>query len=342
MAIQPPVMSAFTKEEDFSFVLAKYLEALGAESFQALEDRTVNTLLRAWKASANGTPRLPVRLSNVVEAFDILRRPRVIEGRQDGDIRFDEEYRRFQITLYSENPDLSLDELASRYPRTRFTYAHEVAHRFCYVEDGGQWLRALDIATAHLDHAVRLQHRITLGRREEGFCNSVARRVLIPDEYMRGMCKVDEWLGSGPDFSRRLSETAHKFGVSWQCLFVSLKRCLPSGLPDPYCVMTAGRSAGPVTQRGRVALRLLTGILPTSARDRDVGWHTGLDLSTLGTSTGSVIEDLLGGQRARGDVELLMCFPKQQRLRLRGWFRILGAGKDVTTRAVVWGETRWE
>lgn len=327
--------------DNFSVVLANYLGALSARSFKELEDRTVNELLSAWRTSVNGRTKLPVTLSAFIDKFQICPRPLVVQGQQDGEIAFDYSAGQFLIRLYSVSPRMPLKTLAQLHPRMRFTYAHEVAHRFCYVLRDGEWKRAQEVATADLDHATQLKHRITLSGREEGFCNSVARRILIPAEFIQSICTIEEWFARGPGFFSALSDSARQFGVSRHCLLVRLQRELE--LKSPHFVMILGLSVGPVTQRGRRTLRLLCGIMPeVNGRERSK-WYPGLDVSKFGEPFFRVISDLLlsGQSRREGAITTELRLGTERPMRLDGWFRLLRGDADGgDDRVMLWGRAQ--
>jgi hypothetical protein len=315
---------------------AAYLRSLGTHSFKLLEDRTVNDLLEAFKPSPSNKSILPIRLSDVVERFLIRPRPQVEYGSQDGEIEFDETAGQFIIKLYSTKRQLTLVELAHQDPRLRFTYAHEVAHRFCYVPVEGRWLRARDLVTTGLARAEQLRFRVTLGQKEEGFCNSVARRVLIPDELIGMMCPVGEWFQSGIQFFSKLSEAAVGFGVSRDCLLVRLQTSSKVILPQADCAMIVGASAGPITQRGRRTLRLMTGLVGSSLADDH--WYPGLEVAELGDPFARTISSILADScDSEGQIDVPMKFRSLEPLRLKGWFHLLPGPDELDRRILVWG-----
>ena len=95
----------------------------------------------------------------------------------------------------------------------RFTYAHEVAHRFFSVKEGGKWCRARDLATSDLPLADEMKQKITLSRIEEGLRNSIARRVLIPDDQLHAV-DLRDWFGKGKEFLDVL--TAPRDGLAFR------------------------------------------------------------------------------------------------------------------------------
>lgn len=120
-----------------------YLDMLGVDNLKDLENSIVGQIIQIIKElSRNGTTVLPIYLARVASSFLIEPKPRIIYGKNDGEIIFDEVANKFEIRLHSINPNITLKELAEN-TRYRFTYAHEFAHRFFFVESQKNGLEQL-------------------------------------------------------------------------------------------------------------------------------------------------------------------------------------------------------
>jgi hypothetical protein len=315
---------------------AKYLRLLGAPDVKALEDQIVDTILGAVR-QRHSDRRLPVRLSSVANDFCISPIPHLAHGAHDGQLEYEERIGRFVITLCTPFPDRPLHEQPNR-ARMRFTYAHEVAHRFFFVNERGKWSRARDLATSNLPLAEEMKQKITLSRIEEGLCNSIARRVLIPDVELGGV-DLRDWFGKGKEFINLLTATARKFGVSRDCLLVRLQRNRVSGSHAAFLV---SRSRGTVHKKGALSLRIATWLC--SQDGVSVGMQRlrpGFEWSNFGRTASEFVESWMHNRsESEGSFEIPLEFTREESRNFRGWCCVLNttAASAEAARILLWGE----
>jgi hypothetical protein len=315
---------------------AKYLRLLHAPNVKALEDQIVDTLLRAVRQQHSGK-MLPVRLSLVANEFSISPMPHLTQGAHDGQLEYHERSGQFVITLCTPFPGRPLREQPNR-ARMRFTYAHEVAHRFFFVNERGKWARARDLATSNLPLAEEMRQKITLSRIEEGLCNSIARRVLILDVELDAV-DLGDWFGRGKEFIHLLTSTARKFGVSRDCLLVRLQRNRISGRHVAFLV---GKSQGTVHKKGVLGLRIATWL--GSQDDGTLGMQRlrpGFEWSNFGRTASEFVESRMQNRcESEGSFEIPVEFSREETRSFRGWWSILNTipSQTETGRILLWGE----
>jgi hypothetical protein len=314
----------------------RYLQLLGAPSAKALEDRIVDTLLGAVR-ERQSCQELPVRLSSVVNKFSIVPKPQLASGGHDGHIDYEKRGERFVITLCTPCPERPLREQPFR-TRMRFTYAHEVAHRFFFVSERGTWTRARDVVTSSLPPAEELRQKVTLGRIEESLCNSIARRVLIPDQALHDL-DLDDWFREGIGFIHSLTMTAKRFGVSRDCLLVRLQL---KPVNSPRFAFLIGKSRGTVLRRGNFGLRVITWLGPKKhAILSERRLHPGIEWTRFGTSACEFVESCLqNDQRFEGAVSVPLETGKGSLQTFRGWWSVLKGRQQEKSRnrVLLWGE----
>lgn len=314
----------------------RYFALLGAVDRKELEDRIISDIATAVREEWGQGGALPIRLSSVAARFKIRPKPQLIAGSHDGEIEFDEHQAEFVIRLCTPRQDATISELG-KHPRFRFTYAHEVAHRFFFVPWNGSWKRALDIITADLHDASQLKEKITLRRLEEGLCNNIARRVLVPDELIAKYCNVREWFNTEERFFEKLSDAARRFGVSRDCLLLRLEKSFVHDGLERNCAIVIGSSAGNVTAKGRYTLRVRNGILPSRVGGTEVGYYPGIQAEKLGDQAYQfVVENLAAGDPVAGRVRVPLRIGDHPARLLTGWWRLLG--HDDEKRMMIWGQ----
>lgn len=304
---------------------SRYLSLLDAGSVQEVEGRIVCRIESALKKR-----QPPVRLSPVARAFAIDPRPCLVPIQHDGEIVFDECSQNFTIRLRRPESPMTLDELAAN-PRYRFTYAHEMAHRFLFVKHGQTWRRALDLATEGLDPASRLREKVTLSRVEEGLCNSVARRILIPDSFVNEYCPLDKWFYEGPRFYSLLTRAAQTCRVSRDVMLVRLEKW-SSAKKEQYFAVIVNRSTGAITSRGKRTLRVMTGIFPSRSRGE---LYPGMPLEELGAEIVQFASKAVATKDSVvRDFRLNIVLRGKDSMTASGWWRVLGDGD----RFMMWGK----
>lgn len=276
-----------------------FLEVLGAESLSIAEEKAVSEILNRLASKAVSSP--PVPLSSVAVDFLVEPDPLITGIRGDGRIEYDEHRGRFLIKLPEgslREPDANERRLFATYPdlrltpRARFTYAHELAHRFFFVRSTTGWRRALELALDRLPSKSRLRAQRVLLSQEESACNRIAARVLTPDDLL--IPKIHETLGSFghvkqvlPDFQRLVEKVARDFAVSKDCIMVAIQRAIKAGLvsfPDDACLFLIQESNKTGhSSKSRWGLRVKISVLPSLLREIPLKpIFTGLNLENLG------------------------------------------------------------
>jgi hypothetical protein len=312
----------------------KYFEMVGARDSRAVEDRVVAEIESAL--ANRGFAETPVRLSPVARGFLIEPRPDLININHDGEISFDRGRGRFVIKMRRPDKEMTAVEMgkSSRY---RFTYAHEVAHRFFFVQqaDGG-WSRALDCATENLDTAARLREKVMLSRLEESLCNRIAGRLLIPDRFVAERCNFDAWVSSGPNFYRYLKAAASDCAASPGTLLIRLSRSKKSSPSRTgTCAMIVDRSAGPPASRGRYTWRVTCASMPRDVNREETGFYPHLEVESFGSELSSfVTNNIAQREKLSGGIKVNFQIGDHPVRRLEGWWRLLG---ENPRRMMIWG-----
>lgn len=306
---------------------SRYLSLLDGQSVQEVENRIVSCIESALEERQCRIP--PVRLSPIARAFAIDPRPCLVPIQHDGEIIFDESRQNFAIRLRQPESPMTLEELAAN-PRYRFTYAHEMAHRFLFVKHGQTWRRALDLATEDLDPASRLREKITLSRIEEGLCNSIARRILIPDSFLYEHCPLDRWFYQGSKFYSLLTRAARICKVSRDVMLVRLEKW-PHVNKGAYFAIIVDRSVGAITSRGKRMLRAMTGIFPSRTHGE---LYPGMPLDDLGSEIVQFASKAIATKDSVvRDFRLNLLLRGNDSICALGWWRPLARGD----RFMMWG-----
>jgi len=338
----------------------RYLSLLGTKSLADLEESIVARVLDCVRA----LPRAqfpPVKLSKVVNNFDIEPIPRFDPSIPDGRLHFDSTQNRFLITLGRElrrscgyntadlfDPEAGVtqDRLLTR--RLRFTYAHEVAHRFCYFEENGHWSRALRAATANRGPALTDRRRLELN--EEQLCNRVAGRLLVPRdllvEYIHQRLSSNSDL-SVLDFQKEIRSAANLFEVSEDCLLVQLQRAAERDqltLPSNLCAFSLRLSdRSGASQRAARTLRIQIALLPSCVDGVQLcRIFPGLAARHLGPAFSSWLCDLRksGNKTRSGQLNVPITLhtnsdrPSSQLFTLSGWWK---NNRTDTNSVLLWG-----
>jgi hypothetical protein len=328
-------------------VRRKYLGLLGSPDPLSFEDAVVKRIFDALNEESSRRV-LPVRLSTVADRFLIRPEPEMISGNHDGQIDFDSRSGQFVIKLCrtSVSPSVNKGGLA----RLRFTYAHEMAHRFFFIRHSNSWVRALDAAVAGLSASATMKERITLSRIEEGMCNNIARRLLIPDDSLISDCKISEWFDEGQAFFRLLADKAKTFGVSIDCLLVRLQkasRITEMDRRDSSFAIVIALSRGHVLRRGDLKPRIVTALMPRNIGDfQPQQVYPGFSFEKFGDEAVEAIAPLLssGSQkcgRTRQRVTLLGkkgARSSKEDFLVDGWWQMLSPERAQNPRLLLWGK----
>jgi hypothetical protein len=310
----------------------------------------------------------PIKLSKVASQFSINPTPIFDTSVSEGRLTYSKDERQFLITLGA--PPLiakkrpSADQLfdgkstrddPSMTRRLRFTYAHELAHRFCFVERTGSWIRALDLAVERKQPAAKLNDLLRLSKNEERLCNRVAGRLLVPDELLadhlgeasRG-CEHDIVAA----FYKVVDRAAARFAVTFDCMFVQLQRAFDRRiitLPDGFCAILVGETSKIgsdhlADRRPRVRVALLPKIL---GKSRLEALFPGLATDKLGDDVRALVSKVAAGEDTCGNVDCSLLLRTSERKyseltpRLRGWWHLIGGKKrPESIRILLWGLLR--
>lgn len=331
-------------EKDIKSAEARYLSLLQADSLEQLEERVVSTLVNQLSEQISRRS-LPLRLSKIAPLFLIDPKPVGISGTHDGELQFDRSKNRFVIKLCRG----SRSDEQTQLTRQRFTYAHEMAHRFFFIEQKEEsWIRAINALTENLPAAQRIRDRRRLNQIEEGLCNRIAHRVLIPDRLLLEHCDLDEWFGSQALLYRSLSRTAAEFGVSRECLIVRIGGAIRRKVMVPQdgkCLMVVAKTRGTINQRGKEALRISVCFFPRKLNERIVDApFPGFELRRFGPTAEEFFESgFTGPLSSAGEIDLPLTLTSHKRMedsvptRLVGWWRSHGTNPDYR-RLYAWGK----
>jgi len=328
----------------------QYLDLLNSRDVESLENGIIENLLSAL-GEAGAFWKLPIKLSRVASKFLIEPRPQIVEGDRDGEIEFDHTSETFRIKLFSDGRS-SLRELG-RMPRYRFTYAHEVAHRFFFVNKGNEWLRVIDLVSDREDPVERIRSRRYLNWLEERTCNRIAARVLIPQQLIEEFELVDALVEEDTNFYGRLSEMARRFGVSRECLLVRIQDELSvKGKAKPRCiniVMVVSYSKGLQSTRSHFVPRIKVVSAPKIIEGHKLKrLYPGMEISKLGEEAYDLLASLLDQRRRESEKEIDVPLPSATANahgppRLKGRARIVCVkGGSSSTKVFVWGRLHFE
>jgi hypothetical protein len=225
--------------------------------------------------------------------------------------------------IVSGDPD---DVLSTDWARfVRFSYAHEFAHRFFYLERDGVPQRAISLVVEQLpadERILAIRHLSTL---EERLCNDVASRLLLPRPHCDAM--IGDTLARHSDsehvFWEVLQDVARHFQVSWWCALRRLARLRPLELSarvgGSFAFLLIGRSTAKGAQRSLARVRVLDYWWPTlidGVRIRNV--FPGIEIENLGVEAKQCLSALLDA----GDSDEIagpISFPIDIRQRVGRW-----------------------
>lgn len=334
-----------------------YLSLLETSSRECIEDAIVSRLTDALRKKTSGS--IPVKLSEVAEQFLIEPRPTVVVGPSGGSIEFDPTLDRFLITL-SGQPQRSGSRGLTSYrdigpaKRLRFTYAHEVAHRFFFVHNGTLWSRAVREVLKNFAAPERIKMLRSLTRVEEGICNNIAARVLVPDDHWIekvAPALISELCSNREQFVDVLDELSDTYAVSKECLLVRFRRDVDRShveIPFPFALLVIEHSGvGNSTAITSPKLKVRVPIFPRSVfGNRVKRSYPGMDLVDLGSNADSIVQELARTKKDAGAVKMPIQLRHLEKGRpdadltvhLKGWWRKLnGTSGAAGDRLMVWG-----
>ncbi len=340
----------------------RYLSLLDVASVQELENRIVSEVLHRVRKHSFYERFGAVRLSRVVDSFDIDPIPQFDAIVPDGRLNYDRTRKRFVITLRSPHltiSDQSRELFNESHPesesfftrRLRFTYAHEVAHRFCFIEEDGHWKRAITAAAARTNKSARFGVLSRLELNEERLCDRVAGRLLIPDDVLADYIEHRLSYPASDrtfDLHKELILGARMFQVSEDCLLVEMQRAVERGkleFPANLCVLLirpAHRLAR--SQIGPRKLRIRTAIMPPIIGNTGLKRvYPGLGAENLGKrfcAWISEIEACVAKNSGEASLPVLLrtdeAGGKDQEFKLNGWWKLTRREKSIEG-ILIWG-----
>lgn len=207
----------------------------------------------------------PIRLSPIAHEFLVHPTPTFDDSVPEGRIGFDRAQGCFRIRLNPlagsrDNPAA----ISGPRRRLRFTYAHEFAHRFFFVESGDTWARAALLATnanTQISSEVALQ--------EEQLCNRIAADVLVPECLLADLvtkCGWPEAIDQEQNLLALASRVANRLDVTLECVLVRIERAISRQiLPwhEDHIAVLVRLSDEAVEGRGAFGPRVHVGLLPS-------------------------------------------------------------------------------
>lgn len=319
----------------------EYLNLLGEPSKADLEQKIVRTVRVALDACGRSRP--PIRLSAVAEQFKIRPSPEIVRKNQTSTIEFDEESGQFRIYLNPSvvGPRTETDSQVGSHRNLRFTYAHEFAHRFLFVESRERWERALRLVVAARPSFERLSAARTLSILEERLCNRAAGRLLAPEEELVACITGTLDAYAREDASAiwpAIDAIADRFQISSWCAVRRLADVRATGalerLGPSFCFMLIGISSGKgLAGKSRSDIRVIDLIWPDIVGGRQIRPpFPGLALSNLSVELTKAVGDILATSTPlKGSIECPILIEDEQ----EG-----GAGRRSRRRALLKGAWR--
>lgn len=335
-----------------------YLDVLGFRSEAELVTHVTSAIRRAIRDRQGDV--IPVAVSAAADAFDVRPEPIMVAMPRDGAIQFDTREGRFVIRInqrISQNTSSRMDANEDRvfpdlslYYRSRFTYAHEFAHRFFFVSADSAWRRAIDLATQGLQSDVHRTAIRNLSNYEETLCNRIAGDTLVPETHLIRV--LGDALGKLDGLHLALRRTAHIFRVSQECLLVRIRRALLHSrltCPPNLCILvvtSSDRKGG--EGRSRRDLRIREAIMPTQMSGvRVSALFPGLAIRNLGQealfAAEAVLASELGGCPSPVSLQINLATKDDNEViapRLTGWASRIYAGDAAQEQAdglLLWG-----
>lgn len=293
-------------------------------------------------------------MSEITSQFLINPQPEIAVGSDGGSIAFNYRDKRFLIKLFTEDPHRSgaftKSDLSNR---LRFNYAHEVAHRFFFVPEDDVWVRAIHKVVKSEDGSDRIRALRALTDVEEGICNNIARRVLIPDDILLNTISpslISDLDANHQGFIQTLDRTSKELLVSKECLLVRLRHGVASGIiktPPCFALFVVQNSGSKKTIPTSGTIKIRVPMLPRTVFDiRVKPAFPGMELKVFGRSADQIVRQLIYDYKQTGAVKLPLRLPRPKDemssqpalVNLRGWwYKLPQAAKSTESRMIVWG-----
>lgn len=143
------------------------------------------------RAKAGEKPDLPISLSSMAGKFLINPQPdfNLEYIFHAAEIDFLPDQDKFVIKMKPHLLTTSADELngfddTQLTASGRFTYAHEIAHRFFFIPTGKKWNRAINLLMQERGYSRFTSIFYYLRNQEENYCSQIARKVLVPADMV--------------------------------------------------------------------------------------------------------------------------------------------------------------
>lgn len=196
-----------------------------------------------------------------------------------------------------------------------------------------------------------MKHRITLNKLEEGICNNIAGRLLIPDLFMDKYFDFDDWIYSGEGLPNKLSRIAEEFNVSISFLLVRMQRYIENSEKHnkrPYIIILVNKSRGISHNKAEYKLRVNVGIIPTELNSNKIKYiYPGMGWENFGQEAWSFVDSIMGKtDRQSGEfrvpVVLLADGHGKSKtpivFRMRGWWKIIRGNYGIDEKTIlIWG-----
>lgn len=344
-----------------------YCATLGVRTLPELGDSIVSDITSKLREKAISIP--PVRISRV--AGDFLVRPdpefEVALSAARGKLVFDSDSGCFKIVMrpqeaqYRVLPSKYLDGEPSAEDcltrQGRFTYAHEFVHRFFFVpiQESGGWQRAVDAVVAMVDPADEVAARRYLQDREEALCNTIARRILLPQEELadfveKRFCRSSQ--GLLPQLVSAVQALSRCFLVPTESALLALGHALHQGCLSCPSALFAICVDAQVSRPGRPGssiqrLRIKSAIIPRFpvGGPSEQPFFRLSDPQVLGPALRAHCVELLSSRQPipATTVEIPLVFPSKTGTTvasLKGWSQALVEPSTYREfrRGMIWGE----
>lgn len=213
--------------------LRQYLDLLGVASREEQVARVTSQIL--IELEKKGRLTAPIKLSKIAGEFLISPMPIFDPAVKEGRLEYSSRARRFQIKLRPiegshASTKATSDRLAASETtlnRMRFTYAHELAHRFFYIRENGGWKRALQAIPDGRTGSSTIRTLLNLRGQEERMCNEIARNILVPAKLLKEafhQYAIDSEGKLKDDFATLIGLLADHFEVSRTSMLVRILR----------------------------------------------------------------------------------------------------------------------
>jgi hypothetical protein len=345
----------------------RYLELLDASSIADLEERIVDDIQSA--VTTKSGEELPVRLSRIAQLFSVDPKPLFDTKIPLGQISYDPEIGNFVIrlglsefershrnkgdTLYEEVMSAQDDPIMTR--RLRFTYAHELAHRFLFVRQNDAWVRAVEAACRAKRATAAAAEIRRLKTVEEQLCDRIAGRLLVPPDRLKAHLEKRFATGGTIDFADTVEQLADKFAVSRECMLVQIQRALRKGVlssPGEFCALLIRESRRKGTGSiGYKKLRVEVSIMPPQIQDGEASpWFPGIAVEELGKEFLEFVQSVQSNpDRMSGDIRLQVKILKkavsrdeERKAFLDGWWRSSGRKTRYSSAPIlIWGKLQY-